>query len=287
MSTIYNEDTSEEFGVVHSWRDCNILDSVITKCGTKIEIIDRPLWGLACYMDNSIQSCLVDEYLYHEALVHPVMSSVKSRKRVMIVGGGEGATAREVLKWNDVECVDMYDWDEEVVNLFKTKFGQWAKGAWNNPRLHLHFVNIFTEILKHPLPENRYDVIIIDLFDPTNQNRHMWKILLNNLDNWLNDNGSIVMYSGMRNILKKQQPYKILLDEIECKEMWRGIPIEEYNKSRVIMPYKIEIPSFSGEATFILIRNNTQLKYITFEEAKKIGCHLTQDIWNSYRTFNW
>ena len=150
MSNIYLENNIQEFGVSHYWDSALIEESIITKRGTKLEMIKRPQWGLACYMDNSIQSCEVDEKIYHEALVHPVMLSVTDRRRVMIIGGGEGATAREVLKWPDVETIDMYEWDRDVVTLFSDKYPQWAKGAWESPKLTIHYKDIFEEITNYP-----------------------------------------------------------------------------------------------------------------------------------------
>jgi spermidine synthase len=130
-------------------------------------------------MDNSIQSAVIDERIYHESLVHPVMLSVTERRRVMIIGGGEGATAREVLKCPGVFHVDMYDWDEGVVKLFKKKYPQWANAAWNDPRLHIHSVDIFEAIKTPPVVYNRYDVIIIDLFEPCEENYDQWSTLIN------------------------------------------------------------------------------------------------------------
>ena len=69
MSGIYNEDNMQEFGVTNQWHNVVIKDSIITHRGTKVEMIERPKWGLACYMDNSIQSALIDERIYHESLV--------------------------------------------------------------------------------------------------------------------------------------------------------------------------------------------------------------------------
>jgi hypothetical protein len=144
--SFYIDNSWKEGNVSYVWRDIARLDSIITHRKTHVEMIHRPDWGVACYMDGDIQSCELDEALYHESLVHPVMSSVVRPKRVMIVGGGEGATAREVLKWPSVEHVDMYEWDEDVVRLFQMKYPQWAKGAWDDPRLHLHFEDIFEKI---------------------------------------------------------------------------------------------------------------------------------------------
>jgi len=257
---MYTENV-KEFGVSYKWHNAIIKDSIITYRGTKVEMIERPNWGIACYMDNSIQSATIDEKIYHEALVHPIMSN--NVKNVLIIGGGEGATAREVLKW-PVEEVDMIEWDKDVVELFRTKYPQWAKGAWDDPRLTIEYSDIFEKNIS-----KKYDVIIIDLFEPDNSKQMI--NLLKKLYNCITLNGSIVMYAGMRNILVKQ-PYQKIIEEFQ--ERWRGIPIQESK----IIPYKVYIPSFSGESVFLLI-NKTNFEWTT--------SHITNDIWNSYKTFNW
>jgi spermidine synthase len=286
MSSIYYEDTIQEFGVAHNWHNALIKDSIETSRGTKVEMVERPQWGLACYMDNSIQSALIDEKIYHEALVHPVMSSVQEKKRVMIIGGGEGATAREVLKWPDVEKVDMFEWDRDVVELFRNKYPQWAKGAWDDPRLMIIYSDIFETIKTPPKKSDRYDVIIIDLFEPCEENVYQWKTLLKNLHNWVTVNGSIVMYAGMRNILVKEQPYQKLMHIIQYIETWHGIPVHDLSLNKEIVPYKVYIPSFSGESTFLLLKHY-HLGVMDFEDAKKLKSHMTPDVWNSYKTMNW
>ena len=289
MSIIYNEDTIKEFGVTHNWYNAIIKDSIVTHRGTKVEMIERPKWGLACYMDNSIQSALIDERIYHEALVHPVMLSVKERKRVMIIGGGEGATAREVLKWSDVEQVDMYEWDADVVKLFKEKYPEWAKGAWNDSRLKVHNEDVF-EAIQNPLfRDNRYNVVIIDLFDPCEENKKKWTTLIKSLHNWVTENGSIVMYAGMRNIVEKQQqPYHKLIDIIEYNEASPGYLIRDLCLAdKEIIPYRVWIPSFSGESMFLLLKGYNIVKSFDFEETKKLESHITEDVWNSYKTLNW
>jgi spermidine synthase len=287
MSIEYKEDNIDEFGVTNCWANTHIKETITTKRGTIVEMVERPKWGLACYMDNSIQSALIDERIYHESLVHPVMMSVIQRKKVMIIGGGEGATAREVLKWPQVEQVDMYEWDEDIVNLFKNKYPEWAKGAWNDSRLKLHFVDIFEAIKNPPTKNNKYDIIIIDLFEPCEENKSQWNILIKNLHNWISINGSIVMYAGMRNIFEKQQPYQRLIDMIEYIEIRPGHIVKDICLSKEIIPYRVWIPSFSGESMFILLKHPDIVKEFNFEEAKKINSHITENIWNSYKTLNW
>jgi spermidine synthase len=274
--SIYHEDNIHEFGVVHNWHNATIKDSIITSRGTKVEIIERQKWGLACYMDNSIQSALIDEKIYHESLVHPIMLSATYRKRVLIIGGGEGATAREVLKWPDVEQVDMYEWDPDVVELFKSKYPQWAKGAWNDSRLNLHYVDIFESIKSPPSRDNIYDVVIIDLFEPDENNTKQWLTLIKSLPNWISTTASVVMYAGMRNMLEIEQPYKKL-----------SRFIQEYNLTKQIIAYRTWIPSFSGESVFLLFRYNNFVEKVNFEEIKNLKSHITDEIWNSYKTLNW
>ena len=287
----YYENTWEELGVEHKWKNALVHVHMMTDRGTYVEMVERPNWGIACYMDNAIQSCEVDEYIYHEALVHPVMQCVqniqsipKNKKRVMIIGGGEGATAREVLKWkaDQVEQVDMYEWDKDVVQLFKKKYPQWAKGAWKDKRLTIYHDDIFETIMKSP---KKYDVIIIDLFDPSVETTVQWYILLKSISNWITPEGSIVMYSGMRNILVKQQPYHILQDIITGhREDVNGSLVNTLLKDREIVPYRVFIPSFSGESTFLLIKHN---ELVWDLNEKGIESHMTDKIWESYRTFNY
>jgi len=267
----------------HILHEATIKDSIITHRGTKVEMVVRPDWGLACYMDNSIQSAVIDEQIYHESLVHPVMLSVTERRRVMIIGGGEGATAREVLKWSGVFHVDMYDWDEDVIKLFKKKYPQWAGGAWNDPRLHIHSVDIFEAIKTPPVVYNRYDVIIIDLFEPCEENYAQWSTLINLLHAWISIDGSIVMYAGMRYI-EKPSPYKSIIEIINSRPVQ---VLKDFSFNKEIVPYKVYIPSFTGESVFLLLKNHFLAYNFKFEEAEKLKSHITQDVWNSYKTFNW
>ena len=275
--THYSDHTWPELGVTYQWNNATIVDSIHTKRDTHVEMVERPNWGVACYMNNAIQSCELDEAIYHEALVHPAMACVYEPKRVMIIGGGEGATAREVLKWPSVEQVDMYEWDQEVVQLFQTKYPQWAKGAWDDPRLTIHHDDII-EAIQTP-PDRRYDVIIIDLFDPCEENRALWINLFQHLPNWAPMDGSIVLYAGMRCITQTIQPYQYLLHLLDESPLYHM----KHDTRGEVIPYRVYIPSFLGESTFLLLKsNNSPLLCHTMKEVSTI----TKDVWQSYQTFN-
>ena len=246
-----------------------ILDSMITHRGTHVEMIQCPTWKIACYMDGVIQSCEMDEATYHESLVHPIMNHTVCKNRVLIIGGGEGATAREVLKW-PVEQVDMYDWDEEVVQLFQ-KYPQWAKGAWDDKRLTLHFDNIFDIISEAPpVP---YDIIIIDLFDPEESHINVWSHLFQNLDKWMTPNASVVIYAGMIQS-QSTQPYELLRSMITSNNVLAN---------KEIIPYKVPIQSFLGESVFLFVKTEGT---DNMRIPDTVSSHITSDKWKSYQNMN-
>jgi spermidine synthase len=227
--------------------------SLMTHRGTKVDMVRQADGTMACYMDDEIQSSESDEALYHEALVVPVMEAAKKRERVMIIGGGEGATAREVLAWPDVQRVDMYEWDKDVVHLFQTKYPQWAKGAWEDPRLHLYYEDIF-DVIRHPPAEGeRYDIMIIDLFDPSDENIMSWYDLLMNLHHWIQPDGCIVMYAGVHDSTISTSPSDRITSIMTYHEMWHEIQVKLVPLSKRIQTYEVYIPCFGGNSVFILL----------------------------------
>lgn len=259
--------------------------SLVTHRGTKVDMVRHPAWGAFCFMDDAIQSCEADERTYHEALVHPAMYNVKKRDRVLIVGGGEGATAREVLKWPDVKQVDMYEWDRDVVRLFQTAYPQWAKGAWLDSRLTLYYEDIFDAIKHPPSPSERYDVVIIDLFDPEEETIMQWYTLLMNLPQWVHPESTIVMYAGVNEPgLHPQpyQPYQRLKGILEYYDEWQDIKAKLVPLNSAITPYRVFIPSFMGDSTFLLLTPPTATT-IEFDNSVVMkSCHITNDVWAKY-----
>jgi spermidine synthase len=241
---IKEEIEDEETEELREIKNGMLLESIVTHRNTRVNMIACPTWGVTCFMDDMIQSCEMDEGFYHHMLVFPSMYIKKTAKRVMIIGGGEGATAREVLKWKSVEHIDMYDWDKDVVQLFQNKYPQWAKGAWDSPKLHLHFDNIF-DIISTP-PDVPYDVIIIDLFDPEESNRLQWSYLFEYLSSWAAPHALFAIYAGIVNpdveSKDKIQPYQML-----CRMIMQQI------KNKDINPYIVPMKSFMGDAVFLML----------------------------------
>jgi spermidine synthase len=113
------------------------IDKTIVKKTTAIqdvEIVDTPSYGIVLILDGLIQSAEDDEHTYHEALVHPGMIGHANPREVLIIGGGEGATLREVLRYRSVQRATMVDIDGELVELCKKHLDDWHKGSFRDPR---------------------------------------------------------------------------------------------------------------------------------------------------------
>jgi spermidine synthase len=236
---MYVEQSIEGASII--WHDAHIESEQRTHRGTYVEMVNHPNWGLTCYMDGDIQSSEYDEAIYHEALVHPAMAMAPKPRRVMIMGGGEGATAREVLKWPTVEHVDMYEWDMDVMALFRQSYPQWANGAWEDPRLHIHAVDVMEVIQTRPA--NEYDVIIVDLFEPSETCRAQWKLLIDHLHKWMRTETTIAFYAGDPRARPTDASTGGILAELLRPKLG------DYQR---VLPYRTFLPCFMGEAEFVL-----------------------------------
>lgn len=129
----------------------------------QVDIIDTENLGRVVILDKKVQSSESDEFIYHEALVHPAMVVHPVPKNILILGGGEGATLREVLKHPTVQKVVMVDIDREFVNVCKRYLKKWHKGSFNNRKVDLIFLDAM-EYMKNTI--NKFDVIVADISDP-------------------------------------------------------------------------------------------------------------------------
>ena len=119
------------------------------------------------FLNNNLQFNTKDEYRYHESLVHPAMSIAKDPKHVLVLGGGDGLAAREILKYPSVEEIVLVDLDEGMTKLFQTNeiLRKYNADALNSPKMKVVNQDAFIWLQDH---HNTYDVIIIDFPDPSN-----------------------------------------------------------------------------------------------------------------------
>ncbi|MDW7740139.1 MAG: fused MFS/spermidine synthase [Bacillota bacterium] len=224
-------DTAHMFGVT------NFLRSFHTRY-QQVEIADTTTYGRILILDGKIQSSEFDEYIYHEVLVHPAMLACPAPRRVLVIGGGEGATLREVFRHPMVEKLVMVDLDKEVVDLCREYLAKWHQGSFEDPRLELYYMDA-RECLENN--DEKFDVIISDVPEPVEQGpalKLFTSQYFNLVKTRLNDGGVLSLQAG---------DY--------------GLPFFEahgaiFNTVRQVMPfvksYRAFIPSFNTEWGFIL-----------------------------------
>lgn len=128
-----------------------------------VGIIDTTSFGVCLVLDGKIQSSEQDEFIYHEALVHPAMLSHPHPKTVFIAGGGEGATLRDVLYHKTVKKVVMVDIDQRVIDICRRFLPNIHQNSFDDPRVDLCFADARKYLQE---TSNKFDVAIIDLVEP-------------------------------------------------------------------------------------------------------------------------
>ena len=128
-------------------------------------VVTRGDGGFQLYLNGNLQFNSIDEYRYHEALVHPVLSVVRSPSRVLVLGGGDGLAVREILRHRSVESVTLVDLDPEMTTLSQ-RFPALAElngKSLSNPRVTIMNQDAFLWVQE---PGPQFDAAILDFPDP-------------------------------------------------------------------------------------------------------------------------
>ncbi|HBA60018.1 MAG TPA: spermidine synthase [Elusimicrobia bacterium] len=149
-------------GELHAHKAVKLLERSDTAF-QKAALIKTSAFGEVLVIDGETQSSRFDEYFYHESLVCPALLSHPAPRSALILGGGEGATARELLNSRKIESVVMADIDFNILRFAREHLGAWHRGAFDDPRLRL----LAQDAKK--LVENtdlRFDLVYADLPSP-------------------------------------------------------------------------------------------------------------------------
>ncbi len=196
-----------------------------------VEIAESYQYGRCLLLDGKMQSSQHDEFIYHEALVHPALVTHPEPKRVAIIGGGEGATLREVLKHKSVKEAAMIDIDEEVIKLSEKWLPDWSSGAFKDRRSKV-LVADGRKFLADSKPGS-YDVIIVDISEPVPGGpayllftREFYEIVSERLA----PAGVVAIQAGSTQCVDLKMHAQIV------RTMTKAFPI--------VRPFSIEVPSF-------------------------------------------
>lgn len=160
--------------------------------------------GDVLIMNKEMQSAASDERQYHEALVGPAIRGAEGR--VVIFGGGEGCTAREVLAATADAAVIQYDYDAEFVEWCRTgPLRSWNCGAYDNSRLQVRFDDAFVAVRFMP----DADAIIVDMFDWTEETAEKCLQFICEACRHLRPGGRLTAYLGDDSPLTQQVVCKL------------------------------------------------------------------------------
>jgi spermidine synthase len=127
-----------------------------------LELIDTDTFGRALILDEALQTSELDEFMYHEMIVHVPLMTHPNPRRVLIIGGGDGGTLRRVLEHPTAHPVQV-EIDQAVIDVCRDQLPSVSAGAYDDPRVEL-VVADGIEFLRRNRGE--FDVVIVDSTDP-------------------------------------------------------------------------------------------------------------------------
>ncbi len=207
--------------------------------------------GHKLFLNGNLQFAERDEYRYHEALVHPVMSAFGAPRKVAVLGGGDGMAVREILKYPSVESVTLVELDPNMTTLFANDpaMSKLNAHSLSSPKLHIVNTDAFQWLRGGPEVEGKdpvraageldmFDVIIVDFPDPTNFS--IGKLYTNSFYALLKQRLSASGYAVIQTTspLVARQSYWTVASTIESVGL-------------IATPYHANVPSF-GEWGYII-----------------------------------
>jgi spermidine synthase len=129
----------------------------------QMEIMETASYGKCLVLDGRIQSSVADDFIYHETLVHPAMLLHPRPETALVIGGGEGATLREILRYRTIRRAVMVDIDQAVVEACRRHLPEMHRGAFDDARVELRHEDARTWL---QTTGERFDVAIVDLTEP-------------------------------------------------------------------------------------------------------------------------
>ena len=162
-----------------------------------ILIFDSKYFGRVMTLDKVVQITEHDHHGYSEMLTHVPILSHGNIKKVLIIGGGDGAVAAEVLKYKEIQEISICEIDEEVINLSKIYLKKINKGSLNNSRVNI-IIKDASKLIENKDFKNYFDLIIADRPDPIGPGKNLFKIkFYENIKNILSERGIAVFQTGV------------------------------------------------------------------------------------------
>ncbi len=216
-----------------------------------ILVFENGFFGKVLVLDGLVMTTERDEFIYHETLVHPAMQFHPNPKNVLVVGGGDGGTLREVLKY-DIQSVHLVEIDEQVIDVSKRFFSQMAR-SFEDERVKV-IIEDASKFVKQT--ENTYDIIIVDSTDPVGPAKSLiHEDFYSNLKRILNEN-------GIASFQTESPIYHMHL----VKDIYRKLR----NVFRYVYPFTAPVPTYPGGYWSFMLASDSCLRNVSINLPKDL-----------------
>lgn len=147
---------------VYGFRFARRLLSLRTAC-QDLELLESPLLGRTLRLDGHFMAAENEEFFYHEALVHPAAIAHTAPRKALVLGGGDGGAAEELLKHPGIEEITLVELDAQVIDIARSQLQNIHHGALDDPRLTIRIENGAAFVADC---RERFDLVLLDLTDP-------------------------------------------------------------------------------------------------------------------------
>ena len=159
-----------------------------------LEMMDTPSFGRVMRLDNCFMTSERDEFFYHECMAHPAAIAHPAPRSALIIGGGDGGLAEELLKHNTMQRVVLAELDAAVIEASKAELEQVHRNVWENPRLQIQIGDGMAFIDQ---TEERFDLLVMDLTDPDTPAGSLYEApALQRMQRVLAPGGALVLHLG-------------------------------------------------------------------------------------------
>lgn len=164
----------------------------------RYEVWDTPTFGKLFRLDGSFMSSERDEFYYHENLVHVPGLTHAAPRRALVIGGGDGGSAKELLKYPSIERVVVVELDAAVIALARRHLGAVHRGALDDARTEIHVANGLDYVRREASPGGeRFDLIVLDLTDPVGPAASLYELpFLGDCRTLLDGQGALTLHLG-------------------------------------------------------------------------------------------
>lgn len=159
-----------------------------------IEVHESPQFGRTFRLDGDYMTSEGEEFFYHEALVHPAALSHGKVRHALILGGGDGGSAEELLKYPGVERIVLAELDEAVIRISRDYLGKIHQGSLDDPRVQIRIGDGLAYVRES---DERFDLVLLDLTDPDTPASALYTDeFFASVKRLLNPGGAMVLHTG-------------------------------------------------------------------------------------------